>query len=90
MAKECLQDAPSERPATEELLTRLQGMRVEIDREYGSNFTQLDTEKLKLVKEVNAKERRIDKLMQQQVHKNGKQLNINYDSPFLLLAREKG
>ncbi len=66
MVKQCLQNDPRERPSTEELLTRLQGMRMEVDGQYGGPF-KLDMVRVRLAKEVREKARRIEELTQQQV-----------------------
>ncbi len=60
LVKQCLQDAPRDRPSTEDLLTRLQGMRAEVEREYGSIPIRLDMVRLRLAKEVKMKDRRIE------------------------------
>ena len=52
---------PRERPSTEELLTRLQGMRVEVEGEHGcSHPIRLDMVRLRLSKEVKEKDRRME------------------------------
>ncbi len=69
LVKQCLQNDPPERPSTEELLTRLQGMRMEVEGEYGGNHPiKLDMVRLRLTKEVKEKDRRLEELTQQQVH----------------------
>ncbi len=60
LVKQCLQDDPRDRPGTEELLVRLQGMRVAVEVEYGGIPITLDVVRLKLSKELKAKERRIE------------------------------
>ena len=67
LVKQCLHNVPHERPSTEELLTRLQGMRVEVEGEYGGSPIRLDMVRLRLAKEVKEKDRRIEELTQQQV-----------------------
>ena len=66
LVKQCLQNDPRERPSTEELLTRLQGMRVEVEGEHGGSI-KLDMARLRLSKEVREKDRRMEELTQQQV-----------------------
>ncbi len=66
MVKQCLNNDPCERPSTEELLTRLQGMRREVEGEYGGPF-KLDMVRVKLAKEVKQKDSRIEELTQRQV-----------------------
>ena len=67
LVKQCLHNVPRERPSTEALLTSLQGMRVEVEGEFGGIPIRLDMVRLRLAKEVKEKDRRIDDLMQQQV-----------------------
>ena len=73
--KQCLNNAPRERPSTEQLLTRLQGMRVEIEREYGTVSIRLDGEKLRLAKEVKAKDHRIRELQNQGAEQQVKKIS---------------
>ena len=67
LIKQCLRNGSDQRPSTEQLLTRLQGMRVEVEGEYGSGTIQLDLMKARLSKEVKVKDRRIEELTQQRV-----------------------
>ena len=60
LVKECLNNAPDERPTTDDLLARLQRMREEVEGEYG-NPVRLDMARVKLAKEVK-------QLTQQQVY----------------------
>ena len=61
LVKQCLHNDPHERPSSEELLTRLQGMRGDVEGEFGGNQPiQLDMVRLRLTKEVK-------ELTQQQV-----------------------
>ena len=64
LVKQCLHNVPRERPSTEALLTSLQGMKLEIEGEYGGSSIKLDMMRLRLTKEVKAKDRM---LTQQQV-----------------------
>lgn len=73
LVKQCLHNAPRGRPTTEELLTRLQGMRREVEGEYGGTIVRLDMEKLRLAKEVK---KTTELLTRQQV---------NYTNPLSLL-----
>ena len=66
LVKQCLHNAPEDRPSTEEVLARLQGLMVEIEGEYGGNI-RLDMKKLRLAKEGKMKDRRLEELTQQQV-----------------------
>ncbi len=66
--KQCLQNDPPERPGTEELLARLQEVRMEVEGQYvGSHSIKLDMVRMRLAKEVREKDRRIEELTQQQV-----------------------
>ena len=67
LVKQCLHNAPRERPNTNELLARLQRMKVEVEGEYGGPF-RLDMVRVRLAKEVKVKDRRIVELSQQQVY----------------------
>ena len=64
LVEHCLDNLPDQRPSTEELLTRLQGMRVEVEGEYGSGAIRLDLTRVKMAKEVIAKDARIEELEQ--------------------------
>jgi hypothetical protein len=68
LVKQCLHNAPRERPNTDDLLARLQRMKVEVEGEYGGPF-KLDMVRVRLAKEVRVKERRIEELTQRQVHR---------------------
>ena len=67
LVKQCLHNAPTQRPATDEVLDRLQRMKVEVEGEYGENVAKLDYGRLRLAKEMKMKDRRIEELTQQQV-----------------------
>ena len=67
LVKQCLHNGPVERPATDEVLDRLQRMKVEVEGEYGENVAKLDYGRLRLAKEMKMKDRRIEELTQQQV-----------------------
>ena len=66
LVKQSLHNVPHERPSTEALLTSLQGMREEVEGEYGGPF-KLDMVRLRLAKEVREKDRRLQDLTQQLV-----------------------
>lgn len=63
LVKQCLQNILDHRPSTEELLTRLQGLRTEVEGEYGGSI-KLDLVRVRLAKEVKEKGKR---LQEQQV-----------------------
>ena len=66
LVKQCLHNDPQQRPSTEELLTRLQGMRAEVEGEYGGPI-KLDLVRVRLAKETKEKDRRIQDLTHLQV-----------------------
>ena len=61
LVKQCLHNIPEQRPSTEELLTRLQGMRGQVEGEYGGPI-KLDLVRVRLAKEMKEKDRRIEEL----------------------------
>ena len=67
LVKQCLRNAPHERPTTDELLARLQRIKVEIEGDYGGGPIKLDMVRVRLAKEVKVMEKRIEELTQQQV-----------------------
>ena len=68
LVKQCLHNVPNLRPRTEQLLTSLQGMRVQVEGEYGSSHPiKLDMVRVRLAKVVKEKDSRIEELTQQQV-----------------------
>ena len=66
LVKQCLHNNPRQRPSTDDLLTRLQGMRAAVEGGYGGTF-KLDMVRIKLAKEVEEKNITIEELTQQQV-----------------------
>ena len=69
LVKECLHNSPDQRPTTDDLLARLQRMKEEVEGEYGGSV-KLDMVRVRLAKEVKIKDRRIEELTQQQVHRH--------------------
>ena len=67
LIKQCLHNAPEERPATDEVLIGLQRLKVEVEGVYGGNFTKLDIGKVLLAKEMKMKDRRIEELREVEV-----------------------
>ena len=67
LVKQCLHNVPNLRPSTEEVLTRLQGMRVQVEGEYGGGVVKLDFVKLRMAKALLEKDRRLEELTHQQV-----------------------
>ena len=68
LVKQCLHNDPRQRPDTDELLTRLRRMKVEVEGEYGGSPIRLDMVRVRLAKEVKVKGRRIEELTEQQVY----------------------
>ena len=69
LVKQCLHNAPDQRPSTDVLLTTLQRMRVEVEGEYGGSPLNLDiVVRVKQAKEIRMKDRRLEQLTQEQVH----------------------
>ena len=66
LVKQCLHNNPRQRPSTEELLARLQGIRGVVEGEYGGPF-KLDMVRVKMGKEIKEQKRRMEELTQQQV-----------------------
>ena len=66
LIKQCLHNAPAERPATEEVLEKLQRMRVEVEGGYGNSLVKLDLNKVLISKEMKSKDKRIEELTRQQ------------------------
>lgn len=67
LVKKCLHSLPNQRPSTEELLTRLQEMRVGMEGRYGGPI-KLDLVRLRLTKELEIQNERVKELTQQQVY----------------------
>ena len=63
LVKQCLTNDPQQRPNTDELLTRLQRMKAEVEGEYGGSPIRLDMVRVRLAKEVRIKDRRIEELV---------------------------
>ena len=68
LVKQCLHNVPDQRPSTDELLTILQRMKVEIERVYRHCVVKIDLEKIQLAKEIRMKNETIEELTQQQVY----------------------
>ena len=54
LVKQCLQDNPRQRPSTEEVLARVQELRVEVEREFTG---RLNDEKVKLSRKIFSRQR---------------------------------
>ena len=63
LVQQCLINDPQQRPNTDELLTRLQRMKAEVEGEYGGSPIRLDMVRVRLAKEVKIKDRRIKELV---------------------------
>ena len=69
LVKQCLHNAARERPSAEEVLAGLRRMRLEVEGEYGGGPMNLDIiVRVKVAKEIKAKDTRIEELTQLQVH----------------------
>ena len=75
LVKQCLHNAPDQRPTTDELLAKLQRLRQEVEGEYGGPV-KLDMVRVRLAKEVKTKDRKIEELTQEKVFIN--HLMISY------------
>ena len=67
LVKQCLHNVPQQRPSTEECLTTLQRMKVEVEGEYGSSPVRVDMVRVRLAKEMKRKDNQIRELTEQQV-----------------------
>ena len=68
LVKQCLHNAARERPSAEEVLAGLRRMRLEVEGEYGGGPMNLDIiMRVKVTKEMKAKDTRIEELTQLQV-----------------------
>ena len=67
LVEQCLHNVPAERPATDEVLDRLQRITVEVEGEYGASIVKLDIARVKLAKDLKMKGRRIEELTRQEV-----------------------
>ena len=67
LIKQCLHNAPEERPATDEVLNQLQRLKVEVEGVYGGNLVKLDIDRVLLAKEIKMKDRRIEELREVEV-----------------------
>ena len=62
LVKQCLEDDPERRPATDEVLNQLQRLKVEVEGVYGGSLVKLDIGKVLLAKELKMKDKRITQL----------------------------
>ena len=67
VVKECFHNDPDQRPTTDNLLARLQGMREEVEGGCGGGVVRLDLFKMKLLQEMKILNRRIEELTREQV-----------------------
>lgn len=69
LVKQCLHNAPHERPTTEVVLARLRAMSADIEGEYGGSPMNLDIMvRLRAAKEMKMKDTKMKQLLQQQVY----------------------
>ena len=78
LVKQCLHNDPQQRPSTEELLTRLQGMRVKVEGVYGGGIVKVDLVKVKLAKKLREKDGKIE----EQVVAIASSFSLSLDSTF--------
>ena len=67
LVKQCLHNVPGLRPSTEELLTRLQEVKTEVEGRYGRDAVKVDLARVRMVKELEMKDGRIEELTEAQV-----------------------
>ncbi len=67
LIKQCLHNVPGLRPNTEELLTRIQEVKVKVEGRHGRGAVKVDLAGVRMVKELEMKDGRIEELTQQQV-----------------------
>ena len=68
LVKQSLHNAPDKRPSTDELLTRLQRMRSEMEGAQGGSPMNVDImARVRMAKELKTKERQIEELIEQKV-----------------------
>lgn len=60
LIKQCLHNDPQQRPSTEEVLTRLQAMKAEVEGDYGGDFIKVDIGKMKIIKKLREKDKKIE------------------------------
>lgn len=63
LIKQCLHNAPNQRPSSDELLTRLQRMRVEVEGEHGRSLAKLDIMRARLQQSNKMKEGATEKVI---------------------------
>ena len=67
LVKECLYNVPERRPATDEVLNRLQRLKVEVEGVYGGSLIKLDMGRVLLAKELKMKDKKIEELREVEV-----------------------
>ena len=69
LIKQSLQNTPDKRPCTDELLTRLQRMKSEMEVAQGGSPMNLDIMvRIRMAKEMKMKDRQIEELTEQKVY----------------------
>ena len=63
LIKQCLHNTPERRPATDQVLSSLQRLKVEVDGLYGGNLVKLDVGRVLLAKDIKMKDKTINELM---------------------------
>lgn len=68
LVKQCLHNVPARRPNAGDLLTRLRGMRVEVEGEYGGGPANIDViTRVRVAKKMKEMNTRIEELTRQLV-----------------------
>ena len=67
LVRQCLHNVPERRPTTNDVLGRLQRLKVEVEGVYGGSFVKLDIGRVLLAKEMKMKDKRIDELREVEV-----------------------
>ena len=67
LVRQCLHNAPERRPTTNDVLGRLQRLKVEVEGVYGGSLVKLDIDRVLLAKEIKKKDKRIEELREVEV-----------------------
>ena len=67
LVRQCLHNAPERRPTTNDVLGRLQRLKVEVEGVYGGSLVKLDINRVLLAKEIKRKDKRIEELREVEV-----------------------
>ena len=67
LVRQCLHNAPERRPTTNDVLGRLQRLKVEVEGVYGGSLVKLDIGRVLLAKEIKKKDKKIEELREVEV-----------------------